>query len=143
MDFFYYEDTLFRLPDSTFAKEFLQNILEELVLDSSVEIVFCSNRYIEQVNAYYLAHNYPTDIITFAADHEFQNPTLFISVDTVSDNSEIFKVPFLQELFRVIAHGILHLSGYNDSTETEKIIIHNKEDYFLNKYYNVPRGTKK
>ena len=41
---------------------------------------------------------------------------------------------FLQkhELLRVIIHGVLHLIGYNDSTEKEKKEIRKKEDEALN-----------
>jgi rRNA maturation RNase YbeY len=36
-----------------------------------------------------------------------------------------------QELKRVIIHGILHLSGYNDKTKAEKAKMRALEDYYL------------
>jgi rRNA maturation RNase YbeY len=43
-----------------------------------------------------------------------------ISIDTVKSNAKEYEVPFIEELYRVIAHGVLHLLGYKDSTENEK-----------------------
>ena len=40
-------------------------------------------------------------------------------------------MPFLTELYRVMIHGILHLCGYADHSETEKAKMRKKEDYYL------------
>ena len=45
---------------------------------------------------------------------------IFISIDRVRENAAIFNVSFETELNRVMAHGLLHLLGYGDKTETEK-----------------------
>jgi rRNA maturation RNase YbeY len=48
-------------------------------------------------------------------------------------------ISFKEELHRVIFHGALHLCGYDDKSEAEKIIIRQKEDYYLQRY--VSRET--
>ncbi len=56
---------------------------------------------------------------------------IIISLDTVRENSEYFKVDEEEELKRVIIHGILHLLDINDKTEEEKKLMTMKEDWAL------------
>ena len=56
---------------------------------------------------------------------------LFISVDTVRDNSELYETSFDDEIHRVIVHGLLHLIGYDDHTDSDKKIMRAKENQYL------------
>lgn len=97
-----------------------------------VNIIFCSDNYILDVNMKYLQHDYFTDIITFDyCEGNVLNGDLFISIDSVKENSEFYKTGFQDELNRVIVHGILHLIGYDDHSEEEIKVIRSKEDYYL------------
>ncbi len=79
-----------------------------------------------------MAHNTLTDIITFDYSNEnIISGDIFISTERVRENSGKFKVPFDQELKRVIIHGILHLCGYEDGTDSEKQNMRMKEDLYL------------
>ena len=105
-----------------------------------VNLIFCSDDYLLQMNTEFLEHDYYTDIITF--DYCVGDTILgdlFISVDRVKDNAVIHKVDFYNELDRVIVHGVLHLCGYKDKSKDEAKIMREKEDYYLSK--NVPRET--
>lgn len=94
--------------------------------------IFCDDEYILDVNRQYLDHDYYTDIVTF--DYSEDNTVsgdMFISIDTVRSNSELFSTPFVQELHRVIIHGVLHLCGYGDKSELEEKIMRDKEQEAL------------
>ena len=98
----------------------------------NINIIFCSDPYILDINKKYLKHNYYTDIITFDyCDGPVLSGDLFISVDTVLANSETYKTDFSDELNRVIIHGVLHLVGYDDQTDEQKAVMRDKEDYYL------------
>ena len=85
-------------------------------------------------NIKYLNHNTLTDVITFDySKNKLISGDILISIDRVRENSNIFGVQFLNELQRVMAHGLLHLLGYNDKTELEEKEIREKEDYYLEK----------
>ena len=58
---------------------------------------------------------------------------VLISVDRVKENAVKFNVSFLTELYRIMAHGLLHLLGYKDKTNKQKEIMKKKEDYYLKK----------
>lgn len=97
-----------------------------------INIIFCSDNYILDVNMKYLQHDYFTDIITFDyCEGKVLSGDLFISVDSVRENSIEFGTDFEEELHRVIVHGVLHLIGYDDHTEENKKLMRQKENYYL------------
>ena len=97
-----------------------------------INIVFCNDTYLLEINQKYLNHNYFTDIITFDySENGIISGDLFISVDTVRENSLKFKVSFDEEIKRVIIHGVLHLLGYKDKTKSEKLKMKDAENMAL------------
>lgn len=87
----------------------------------NVTYIFCSSEYILELNQKYLNHTHFTDIITFDYCHGTTiEGDIFISVDTVLENSQRFNTSFSDELLRVIIHGILHLLGFSDKTREQQ-----------------------
>ena len=91
--------------------------------------IFCSDDYLLNINKQFLNHDYYTDIITFPY-HEGSDieGEIYISLDRITDNAIKQKVSFENELFRVIAHGLLHLIGYSDKSSNNKKIMRKEED---------------
>lgn len=97
-----------------------------------IAYIFCNDDKIIEVNREYLQHDYYTDIITFDyTEDNIISGDLFISLDTVRSNSEMLGVSYMQELYRVIIHGILHLCGINDKGEGEREIMEMHENNAL------------
>ena len=124
--------------DFVFKHKRLNNSWLKLVAESEIKklgninIIFCSDNYILDVNVKYLGHDYFTEIITFDyCEKNILSGDLFISIDTVRDNAEFYKTEFQDELNRVIVHGLLHLIGYDDHTPEEQKIMREKENYYL------------
>lgn len=130
---FYFEDTDFKLRHKTRIKEWLRLVAESEVFTlGNISVIFCSDNYILDINQKYLQHDYFTDIITFDYSEGGRiSGDLFISVDSVRENSVEYGTEFEDELHRVIVHGILHLIGYDDHTEDEIKTMRSKEDYYL------------
>lgn len=130
---FYFEDTDFKLRHKTRIKEWLRLVAESEVFTlGNISVIFCSDNYILDINQKYLQHDYFTDIITFDySEGDRISGDLFISVDSVRENSVEYGTEFEDELHRVIVHGILHLIGYDDHTEDEIKTMRSKEDYYL------------
>ena len=85
---------------------------------------FCDDEKILEMNRQYLQHDYYTDIITFDyCEGNKLSGDLFISLDTVRSNSELFGTDYNTELHRVIIHGVLHLCGINDKGPGEREIM--------------------
>ena len=131
---FIFEDVSFTLPSRVILKQWISKCAstEKKSVDE-LNIVFCSDEFLLDVNRKFLSHDYLTDIITFqySASKEPISGEIFISYDRVKENAKIFNVTRLTELHRVIAHGVAHLLGYSDKSKKHKESMKAKEDYFL------------
>lgn len=132
---FYNEDVDKPLFDYTKAESWLQEVIEStLKTVGSLSVVFCSDEYLLKMNRQFLNHDYYTDIITFNySSRKTISGDLFISVDTVESNAANFNLSFHDELHRVIVHGVLHLLGWDDSTDADRIKMRAQEDFWLEK----------
>ncbi|RKY86242.1 rRNA maturation RNase YbeY [candidate division KSB1 bacterium] len=106
--------------------------------NAEVSIIFVDDKYITELNRKYLKKDNPTDVISFKLNENRENleGEVYISIDTAVVQAEDYKVKLEEELVRLIVHGILHLAGYNDLEEKEKILMKNKENYYINLYKN-------
>ena len=96
---------------------------------------FCNDKELLKVNQEFLSHDNLTDIITFDySDSSGIIGEILISTERVKDNALDFDQPFDVELRRVMVHGILHLCGYKDKSDDEKILMTKKEDFYLSRY---------
>ena len=131
---FFYEDVDFHFTAIRNTKSWLKQIIRaENKKLGELNYIFCSDAFLADVNLQYLNHTTLTDIITFdtsEAVHLIQGE-IYISIERVRENALKFKVPFDQELHRVMAHGVLHLLGYSDKTSQQKKIMRKKEDAYL------------
>ena len=100
-----------------------------------VSFSFCNDKELLKVNQEFLSHDNLTDIITFDySDSSGIIGEILISTERVKDNALDFDQPFDVELRRVMVHGILHLCGYKDKSDDEKILMTKKEDFYLSRY---------
>ncbi len=106
-----------------------------------INYIFCSDTDLLKLNQQFLKHNTLTDILTFRLSSNGLPilSDIYISIERITNNSHELSISFKEELHRVIFHGALHLCGYDDKSEAEKIIIRQKEDYYLQRY--VSRET--
>ena len=130
---YFTEDIQFVLKNKQANNRWLKMVAgSEVRTIGDVNIIFCSDNRILDVNMRYLQHDYFTDIITFDyCEGNRLSGDLFISIDTVRENAVEYGSGFDEELHRVMVHGILHLIGYDDSNPEEEKLIHEKEDYYL------------
>ena len=95
-----------------------------------------------EMNRHYLGHDYFTDVITFDySDRKgarIVSGDIFIDVETVADNARQYGATTLQEMRRVVVHGVLHLCGQGDKTPRTNAQMHRKEDKYL-KFWEDPR----
>ena len=96
-----------------------------------LEIVFCSDEVLLEINRNHLDHDYYTDIITFPLNDNPLIAEIYISIDRVQENAAGLNIPFEDELHRVMIHGVLHLCGYDDHEDSDIIVIRKKEEEYL------------
>jgi probable rRNA maturation factor len=131
----YFEETdVFDFQWNNLKSHIRELIEEEQKICGEISIILCSDEYLLKMNREYLNHDYYTDIVTFNyVEKNIISGDLFISIERVRENAAIYSAGFDEELYRIVSHGILHLSGYNDITEEEKALIRKKENYYLKK----------
>jgi rRNA maturation RNase YbeY len=103
----------------------------------TINVIFCSDAYLLEVNRTHLNHDYYTDIITFDyCQDNVVSGDLYISYERVLENSSTFKKSLQEETHRVIIHGVMHLCGYEDKTKSDALMMRQKEETSLLKIQN-------
>ena len=130
---YYQEDIRFELKQKLQNNRWLKMVAgSEMRRIGAINIIFCSDNYILDVNMKYLQHDYFTDIITFDyCEKDILSGDLFISIDSVRENAQFYGTDFVDELNRVMVHGLLHLIGYDDHKEEDIAVMRQKENYYL------------
>lgn len=102
----------------------------------NVGINFISSEKIMEININHLNHHFSTDIITFnySGDNNSLDGELFICPDVARNNAVNYKVSYLEEIFRLVIHGFLHLLGYNDDTRSAKKEMFDLQEKILHNY---------
>jgi len=125
----FYEGS-FRLSSLNSYSQWISRVITtEGALLGDINFIFCDDDYLLALNQKHLNHDAFTDIITFDySDGQTLSADVFISIERVKENANIFKKRFQEELLRVMAHGVLHLLGYNDKTDKEVEVMRKKEE---------------
>lgn len=131
---FHSEDIEFELEMKPAIISWLSSSIEaENKIPSDISYIFCSDDFLYEMNVKHLDHNTLTDIITFDyCEGQHISGEMFISIDRIKDNAKSFNVSFIDELHRVMVHGVMHLCGYKDKTTDDQKVMSAKEDFYLN-----------
>ena len=95
--------------------------------------LFCSDEYLLAFNQKRMNHDFYTDIVTFPLNDcsEYLSGEFYISLDRIKDNAEQMGKPFKDEFHRVLAHGVLHLIGFDDKTAAAAAEMREQEEKCL------------
>ena len=123
-------ETHFTLSSKTFYKNWIKIIIKnECFKTGEINYIFCDDAYLLRINQQYLEHEEFTDIITFDyREGKTISGDIFISIERVKENAQIFGESFHDELLRVLSHGVFHLCGYKDKTKNEASKMRQKEN---------------
>ncbi len=105
------------------TKIWIESVLQTYQRDTgSILFVFCTDESLLKINKQFLDHDYYTDVITFnkSVNENVISGEIYLSVNRILENAAVLKIDFSQELHRVLIHGILHLIGFNDTSEKER-----------------------
>ena len=118
---FYSQEIDFRLESELIISNWIKNIISIYNFKcGDLNVIFCSDYFLLDINKKYLNHDYFTDIITFNYCTKNKiSGDLYISIDSVSANSVEYNQNFIDELNRVIIHGVLHLIGLDDHSDDD------------------------
>jgi probable rRNA maturation factor len=140
----FYDNTNFRLKGSVKIRAFVREIIiAENRICEKLAYIFTTDEDLKNINVQFLNHNYFTDVITFDYSEDSGiNGEIYMSIDRIRENAVTYNVKTEDEILRVMFHGVLHLTGYNDISEEEKKVMRAREDYWLAKFRNYSDGKK-
>ncbi len=129
----FFSETDFTLTDHDHLTDWIEaTILREGFELGEISYVFCNDAFLHDINVRYLDHDTYTDIISF--DYSMGKEVhgeIYISVERVEENALEYGVSFLDELHRVMIHGVLHYCGYKDKSERDEMEMREAEDRAL------------
>ena len=125
----------YKLTNRRKIKNWLNNIIKEEGGETgAITYLLINDKEMLVYNQQFLQHDTLTDVITFKnEDGNKISGDIVISIERIYENAEKYKVLFTNELYRVMAHGLLHLLAYNDKSNKEAEEIRKKENYYLEK----------
>ncbi|WP_298144962.1 rRNA maturation RNase YbeY [Flavobacterium sp.] len=133
----FHSETDFELTDEKLVTDWILRVAHKHgKAISEISYVFCTDEYLLDMNQRFLNHDTLTDIITF--DYTVGNEIggdVFISTERVAENAVDFGVEFIEELRRVIIHGVLHLCGFKDKSEDDEVQMRKLEDEALEMFH--------
>jgi probable rRNA maturation factor len=119
-------------------KKLIRRILkgENFKKAGCINICFTDNTLIKKLNSRFLNTKRATDVLAFNLSAE-NEPDLFaeiaISAECAIKNARCFKNSPEKELLLYVAHGILHILGFNDRTKTQTQLMRNKEREYVDR----------
>ena len=124
-------------PDLNCIKALVENIFSENnIMDAEISYVFCDDIHLSNLKKKFFQQNHLTDVIAFRLNNDEEQKVegeIYISLPRAKENAQIYEEPYGREVARLIIHGCLHLIGYLDKTKSQKKIMNEHENYFLNK----------
>ena len=135
IDFVYNTD--FRLSNKDVFSRWLISVAnDEGYLIDNLVFLFVDDNEILEMNKKFLKHDYYTDVITFGdlKDKKISGD-IAISIERVLENSKTYGLEFEDELIRVMAHGLLHIMGYNDKASNDKSVMSQKENKAIKMFH--------
>ena len=112
--------------------------------DSEVSIMIVDNSYIQELNFIYRQQNRPTDVLSFAMnelsddepDYDSSEELnilgdIVLSLEQASLQSNEYGHSLERELGYLVAHGMLHLMGYDHETDEEARVMRSLEEKIM------------
>lgn len=111
-------------------------LIGEGVTQAAISIVVVDNATIRDLNRRRLDHDWPTDVITFPLsdpDDEALDAELVLSAEMAYETSAEFGFSPSAELSLYLVHGLLHLCGYDDQTDSATLAMRAREAEVLHR----------
>ncbi len=103
-----------------------------------LSIIAVDDEYLRSLHSRFLSDNHYTDVMTFFLPEKgHKEAEIYVSVDRATINARQYGVTLSEEIARLIAHGLLHLKGYEDKTEAGWERMHQKENELLRKFWST------
>lgn len=127
-------------PTLSLDEETLDRLIRHLVAVEEatlvhVSVVLSNHATVRRLNREYLDHDYNTDVLSFPLNEtesgDAAEGEVYVDLDTADERHKEFDTSFEREAYRYVVHGVLHLLGYDDATESGRQTMRAREDQIL------------
>jgi probable rRNA maturation factor len=111
----------------------VRDVLEgERVRRAAVSVIFVDSRCIRRINRRYLSHDDITDVIAFPLEeHPLLEGEIYVNLDRARQQARERKLSVGNEVTRLVVHGTLHLTGYDDSRPRAAARMHMRQESYV------------
>jgi probable rRNA maturation factor len=135
-------------PDFKIKKRALEILMKNILTaeneDTSVDLILVDDEFMQRLNRKFIGRNRTTDVISFGMKEgkpetvEFPNlGDIYVSLDQAKRQAEEYGNKFEEELRLLVAHGLLHLLGYDHRNKKEEAVMRKKEGIYLKSAKNI------
>ena len=106
----------------------------ETIAEAEISLAFVDNETIHRLNQRYLAHDEPTDVLSFPLSEPNARRLageLVIGAEIAKAQAKDRGHDVEAELALYVIHGLLHLCGYDDTTATDAAAMRQRERHYL------------
>lgn len=127
------------LPELQWDESEIQTCIRNIVSllgnklpDGDLSIAILSDAKIAELHEDFLQDPSETDVITFPGDQKMEFAgEICVSADRALATCDSHLTSFAEELTLYIAHGLLHLAGYNDKTDEQCVEMRKGEKWVM------------
>ena len=104
-----------------------------------ISLIFINDEELKKMKHEFLNQDLYTDVIAFNLNdkEEDLDGEIYLSFNRILDNAKLYNTNLETELKRVIAHGVLHLIGYEDHIKSKKEEMTKLEDLFIKLFNHI------
>jgi probable rRNA maturation factor len=119
----------------------VRRLARRLLGRRSLSLAFVSDAVIRRLNRDFLGHDFATDVLAFPLGDGGVFGEVVVSGETARREARARGIPGEEELLRYVAHGILHLLGYDDHAPAERARMWRRQEAELKRARRrPPRG---
>ena len=120
-------------------KQGIRAVLKEAgIAEAEISVAIVDDARMHELNRQYLAHDYPTDVLSFVLEFDEQASSLdgeiIVSADYAAREAARYGWSTEDELLLYVLHGALHLVGHDDKTADAKLAMREAEARHLARF---------
>lgn len=120
------------IPNCNELLKLAKRLVKEEKLKGNVNVIFCPDQKVRALNREYRKLDRVTDVLSFNWDEPDFAGEVFIANPQAKRQSKRFNNTYFNELRRLVVHGLLHICGYDHVKAGDRLIMREKENFYLN-----------
>jgi len=121
-------------------KFLIENILSSEKTNSGVDVILVDDNLMKKLNREFTKHDGTTDVLSFGMQEGKSDPVefpglgdVYVCLDQAKRQAEERRLKLEEEVALLVAHGVLHLLGYDHQKKNQETTMRKKERGYLKK----------